>query len=469
MLIGLLSLQISGFGTFVAAGNFLTREEVGLVGALLTVVFWVDVLLDLGMGASLIYEQESGQSERVRVAFTVNSVVAVIVSIVVFVTAPAIAGFFQAESDVDLFRMVALLVLAKGLNQVPGALLRRDLRFKVAVFTDLTRSIGRFTLAITLLSMGWKAEALIVSVVVSEWAGVVLTWIFVRFRPRWKFDRLIAADMLKFGAAVFGSRLVGMLWLNGDYLVIGNRLGGKSKAYGDYYTAFRLPELVLGGVYNVFSGVSFPMYSAARELGPDKLRGAAYKSLKLLCLFGFTAGAGMALIARDFILTVWDEGSSGAIRPMELLCVAGAFVAVGYASGDIFNAIGKPRIGLYLNLAGTPILIGGFLAVVSHGIVAVALVHLCVIVPYSVVRLEVANRLIGTTWSGSLRALRPAFCAAAGVVALALPFRLLVGSGFLTGLTITALGAVGAMAGLAIGDRATFGELHGLGRKAIGR
>lgn len=469
MLIGLGVLQLSSFATFVVAGHFLTREEVGLVGALLTVVFWVDVLLDLGMGASLIYEQESGQSDRVKVAFTVNTAAAIVVSLLVLAGAPAVAGFFQAESDVNLFRLIALLVLGKGLNQVPGALLRRDMRFKVSAFVDLTRSLGRVTLAVILLSSGWKAEALIVSVVISEWVGVVLTWTFARFRPALRFDRLIAASMLKFGAAVFGTRLLGMLWSNGDYLVIGNRLGGRSKAYGDYYTAFRLPELVLGGVYNIFSGIAFPMYSAARELGPEKLRGAALKSLRLLCLFGFSAGAGMSLVARDFILTVWDDNARGAIIPMQILCASGALVAIGYASGDIFNAIGKPRLGLYLNLAGTPIIMGAFLAVVSRGIVAVALVHFCVLVPYSLVRIEVANRLIGTTWAESLRALRPGVCAMVGVLVCALPLRLLVGHGFLTGLSIAAAGLVGAIVGLAIGDRGTFSELYTLGRQGIGR
>jgi PST family polysaccharide transporter len=432
-------------------------------------VFWVDVLLDIGMGASLIYEQEAGHSRRVHVAFTVNTIAAVVVSTGVLLAAPAIAGFFHATHDVGLFRLLAVLVLAKGLNQIPDALLRREMDFRRRMLTDVVRSLGRFGIATFMLVNGAGAEAMAISVVVAESAAVMLTWLLVRYRPAFHLDRVIAVDMLHYGAAVFGSRLVGMLWLNGDYLVVGNRLGGKSKAYGDYYTAFRLPELVLGSVYNIFSSVSFPMYSAARAVDAEKLRQSALKSLRLLCLFGFPAGVGMSLIARDFILTVFNQDSVGAIRPMEVLCLAGSLVAIGYASGDLFNALGKPRIGLYLNLAGTPVLIGGFLLVVQRGIVAVAMVHLCVMVPYALVRIEVANRLVGTTWASSLRALRPAICTTAGVVAAGLPIRLLVGTGFVTGVAITAAGLVGGVIGLAIGDRGAFSEVFALARKSLGR
>ena len=115
----------------------------------------------------------------------------------------------------------------------------------------------------------------------------------------------------------------------------------------------------------------------------------------------------MSLIARDFITVVYPE-VSGAIPIMQLLCVAGGFVAVGYASGDLFTAMGKPRLGLYFSLMFVPILIGGFLLFVDRGVIAIAAVHVAVIIPYSVFRIEVANRLLGTTWRQSLAALRPA-------------------------------------------------------------
>jgi len=469
MLLGLAALQVGGFGTFVLASNYLSRPEVGLVAGVLTLVFWVDVLLDLGMGAALIYEQEEGQSRRVAVAFTVNTAAAVVVAAGVVLAAPLIAGFFRASDDVGLFRLIALLVLAKGLNQIPDSLLRRDLRFKRKVATDFVRALGRFGIALIMFEAGAGPIAMVVSILVAEWVALVATWYLVRFRPRFAMDRVAAGEMLRYGLAVFGTRLSGMLWFNGDYLVVGNRLGARSKSYADYYTAFRLPEMVLGGVYNIFSSIAFPMYSAAREVSFDKLRTAVLRALKLLCLFGFTAGAGMALVARDFITTAFGSGASGAIAPMQILCASGALVAIGYASGDLFNALGKPKIALQLNLLGAPILIGSLLLVVDQGITAVATVHLIIQVPYTLLRMYIANRMISTTWAQSFGALRSGACAAAGVIAFALPIRLMTDGSFVTGLAIVGAGMLGGVLGLLIGDRKTFGELAHLGRQAVGR
>lgn len=466
-LVGFGLMQVGSFATYTIATNVLGVEKMGVVGTALTLVFWIDVLLGVGMGASIIFEQEKGQSERVQVAFTVNLSVAIVLATAIFFGAGAVDRFMGA-GDPAIFRVVALLILVKGLGQVPDAMLKRDLDFKRRARADFTRSLGRFAVTIALLNAGIGPIAMVIGVVAAEIAAVAVTWALVRFRPVLRFDRAVAGQMLRFGSAMFGAQLVGMLWLQGDYLVITRTYGGKSREFGLYYTAFRLPELVFGSVYNLFSNVAFPAYAAAREAGPESLRNASLKSLRLLCMFGFAAGVGMSLISRDFITVLYPE-FTGAIDVMQLLCVAAGFVAVGYASGDLYNALGKPRLGLYFSLIFVPILIGGFVIFVDRGIVAIAAVHVAVIVPYSLFRIEVANRLLGTTWRQSLAALRPAASLVAGIVAFALPVRLTLDAGFGSLLAVFAAGVIGAVVGLGLGDRATFTEVAAGGQKVVAR
>ena len=72
-LVGFVFVQLGSFATYTVASNILGAERTGLVGALLTVVFWIDVFLDTGLGASVVYEQEAGQSDRIKVAFTMTT------------------------------------------------------------------------------------------------------------------------------------------------------------------------------------------------------------------------------------------------------------------------------------------------------------------------------------------------------------------------------------------------------------
>jgi PST family polysaccharide transporter len=468
-LLGFVFVQAGAFATYTIASRILGPSSIGLVGTLLTVVFWIDVFLDTGLGASIIYEQESGQTHRVKVAFTLTCGMTLVAAALVFFGAPLIAGFYRASDDVGLFRLLALLVLAKGLNQVPGAMLRRDMSFQKGMFIQLTRSLSRFGIAVWLLESGHGVVGMLIGIITAEALGTIVTWLFVRFRPAIRFDRAAAGEMFRYGLPVFGATLLGMLWLNGDYLVVGRKFGGDSIEYGNYYTAFRLPELVLGSFYNIFANIAFPMFAAARDAGIDTLRSASLRSLRLLCLVGFSAGVGMALVAQDFILVFYGDAFSGAITPMEVLCIAGGFVGVGFASGDIYNAIGRQKLGLLFNMIGTPILITGFLLASDHGIVAIAVVHVVVMIPYSFIRIGVANRLIGTTWPQSFDALSSAAAAVVGITLFALPVRLLLDQGVPRMVAIVIAGGIGAAVGVAVLARSTYTELRELVMKALGR
>ena len=94
-LAGFVCLQIASFATYVVAGHYLDSSELGVVGKFLTVLFWMDVLLDMGMGAAIIRDQEKGQTERVGIAFSVNTIVAVVVSIGLFFAAPTHRGVLR--------------------------------------------------------------------------------------------------------------------------------------------------------------------------------------------------------------------------------------------------------------------------------------------------------------------------------------------------------------------------------------
>lgn len=456
-LVGFALMQVGSFATYSIATRVLGDEGIGVSATALTLVFWIDVLLSVGLGASLIYEQETGQTKRVAVAFTVNLMVAAVLAALCFFGADTIDRLLGAEHP-EMFRVLAALIVVKGLGQVPDAMLKRELDFKRRVRADFTRSIGRFVVTVSLLNAGVGPVSMVIGVLVAEIAAVSVTWFLVRFKPVLSFDRVVAGQMLRFGAAMFGAQLLGMLWLQGDYFFIAHTWGAKSSEYGSYFTAFRLPELILGSAYNLFSNVAFPAYSAARKRGSDALREASLKSLRYLCFFGFTAGIGMSLIARDFISVLFPD-ITGAIPIMELLCVAAGFVGVGYASGDIYAAIGKPRLGIYFAAVFVPVLFAGFVIAVRHSIIWVAAVHVVVIIPYSAFRIEVANRLIGTTWRQSLAALRPSAAAVAGLVALALPVRLLLAQGFGSLIAIVVAGVVGAGLGLLVGDRAMVREI----------
>jgi lipopolysaccharide exporter len=455
------------FLSTLVLARILVPAEFGVVAAAMTVVLYFEIALDLGVGAALIYEQEEGITRRVQTAFTMNLLVAGLLTGVGVLVAPAAASFFRVPGEDAIFRVLSFYLLIRGAGQVQDAILKRDLSFGRRAAVDLARALVRAAVSVALATAGYGAWAMIWGLLAGELAGTTLCWAMVRFRPTFRLDRSAIRTLLGFGGAVLALRVVDAVSLNADYLVVGNRLGPTQLGY--YTVAYRLPELVLLNVFWIFSTVAFPIYAKARTAGSTAFSTTMLRALRLITLFSLPAGTGLALLARDAVLVLFGGTWAPSIAPMELLSLSMAFASLGYASGDIFPALGRPGTLLALNAPVTAVFVVGLVLVAPRGTTAVAALHLGFAACYGIARLGIANRLVGSSLRQNLAALRPGLLATLGVLALAGPLRLTMEPGPWALLAVMAAGVAGAAAGLLLGARSTFAELASLGRQALAR
>ena len=440
--------------------RLLAPSDFGVVAAGLTFIAYLEVTLDLGMSSAIIYQQERGHTRTVHVAFSINAVACLLLAAVNLLLAPAIAGFFRVPDFADVFRALSVYILLRGLGALQDALLERDLRFRQKAAAELTRALVRGGLGVGLALAGLGVWALIWAFLVAEVAGTGLTWVQTRYRPRLMFDRVLARPLFRFGGPVVALNLLSELGTNSDYLVVGHVLG--STALGLYTIAYRLPELLLSNVYWIFSSVAFPVFSQAHSNSWKLFRTSMLRALRLITLFGFPVSVGLALVSRDAVTVLFSEKWAGAGTPMALLSLAIGLGAVGYGSGDIYKAAGRPGTLLAFNTVGAVVVLPCFVLAASRGLVVVAAVHLVYNLVYGVLRLVLANRLVGTTVRDILVALRPAVGLAAGIALVALPVRLLIPPGPVALSAIIGAGLVGTAVGLVLAGRSTLVDLRQL-------
>jgi lipopolysaccharide exporter len=450
------------FASTLILTRLLDPSDFGVVAAILAFMAYLEVLLDLGMSASIVYHQDEGTPEAVSVAFTLNAAACILLAGLNFVFAPSVAQFFRQPQDVYLFQLMSVYILIRSFGGIQDALLLRDLRFRERGAANLLRGIVRGVVSVALAYGGFHESALVWGFLAAEVVGTGTTWVQTRFRPRLRFTRPTAARLLRYGTPVAALGLLSELGENSDYFVVGHMLG--SAALGLYTIAFRLPELLLSNVYWIFSSVAFPVLSRARAEGPGALRGAMLTSLRLLTMFAFPVGVGLALVSRDMILTLFSHTWAGSAGPMVLISLTIGVDCIGYASGDAFKAVGRPGTLLWIDTTYTVVMLLGFVVAAPHGITAVAAVHLSASVAYAVVRLATANHLVGTTMSDAFRAMRPAIYVAVAITAIALPLRLTLPPGSTALLLIVGGGIVGAGIGLLACGSAT---RHDLRRMAL--
>lgn len=458
--------RIVVFVLTLVLARLLVPEDFGVVTAGMTIITFLEVGLDLGVGSTVVQDQDAGITDRVRSAFALNLVTAGLVTVGCIAAAPAIARFFGV-TDVGLFRLLFLYPLLRGAGQVHDAVLKRDLQFRKRMAVDVLRAVTRVAVSLPLAVAGFGAWSIVLGLLAAEVVGTATCWVLVRMRPRFRFDRATVTSLLRFGVVLVVARAVGTVQANADYLVVGNRLGLEPLGY--YTVAYRLPELLLANLYWVFTAVAFPVYSRAYREGIDTLRRTALRALMLLCLFGFPVGAGLAIVARDAVLVLFSARWAPAAVPMALISLGLAAMAVAPACGDIAPAVGRPGLLLPIQIPAVIVAIVAFVAVADAGLTAIAAVHLAYGVAFAAVHVVVAMRVLGARAGEFLAALRPGLVATLGVAAAALPVRLVAEPGLLALLLTVAAGCAGAAAALAVASRPTFADLRVVAGQALGR
>jgi PST family polysaccharide transporter len=168
------------FISTVVLARILTPNDFGIVAAATALILFFDVALDLGVGAALIYEQEHGVTARVQTAFTLNTIIATALTGIGVLITPAVAGFTGLQRHEDVFRVLFLYLLVRGLGQVQNAVLQRDLRFDSRAVVEIGRSIARASISIALALAGLGVWALVWGLLAGEIVGTVLAWWYVR-------------------------------------------------------------------------------------------------------------------------------------------------------------------------------------------------------------------------------------------------------------------------------------------------
>lgn len=404
------------FFTFVAVAvlaRILVPAEFGVVAATLVYLAVLELASDLGMKATVVYEQERGLSERLHTAFTVNLVIGILLTGVGVLLAPAVAGFFRIEGYDGVFRLAALTLLFTALGNIHDSILLRDLDFRRRTVPLLARAIVRGGVSIALALAGLGANALVLGMLAGAAVFTVMQWRLTRFRPRLTIDRAILRSMAGYGSAQALLGVVALVATRVDAAVVGRVLGERS--LGLYSIAFRVPELVLESIAWQVSLVAFPALSSKRATDRAGLNAAALKIVRFQALYSFPMAAGVAVLAVPLTVTLFSDTWRAAGPVLVPVALMLGLYTVAIPMGEVFRAIGRQRWLIALALLQLPTLIAGVILAAQEGIVAVAWARAGAVALHAVLTFALVMRVQRMSVPSVLAALAPGAIAALGV------------------------------------------------------
>jgi O-antigen/teichoic acid export membrane protein len=340
-------------------------------------------------------------------------------------------------------RLICPLCLISGINAVPSALLSRRMSFRRLSEIEVLGTLLRVVAAIGLALAGLGGEALIFGTLIGVSAATALACASAP-PPSPRLHRAAARDLLRVGLPVSLSSVGWIGFSNVDYAIIGARLGTVQTAM--YFRAYTLAVEYQAKIGVVMNQVGFPVL--ARTGSEADLAQLRRQMVRALTIVLFPLLALLAILAPVLVPFVFGPNWAPATVPVQILALGGAATLVINAVGTVLMAKGRTRALLGFGMAHFILYGLAVLAVVGHGIVAVAIAAAVVhtgflFVAYALMLRGSAERPLRRLCSD----LAPASVCCAGLALPAVPLRLALASAHAPAIVqITAVGCAGIAA-----------------------
>lgn len=448
-LFALVASKLVSFVALLVLARLLVPDEFGVVAAITTYLAFLEIASDLGVKAVVIYEQERDHSARVQTAFSLNLIVVAAATLIGAGLSWPAAAFFDLQDRHWLFLLGVLSLTFTGVSNIHDGLLLRELSLGRRVRPQLARGVVQAIVSIALALAGLGATAMVVGVVCGSLAWTVLQWTTTSFRPNFTLDRKIARSMVAYAAGAWLFFVTSWLSIQADVLVVGNQLD--TDDLGVYTMAYRLPELLVFNVAWTLSIVAFPALARERAQDGTDVVDSTVGLIGWLALYAFPIAAGLSALGQPIVDVLFSSRWSASGPVLSGVAVAVAMLTVMAPISDAAKAVGKQWSMVVIYALHVPLVVAAVVLASERGPTAVGWASVGATVVFVVGLVSWAHVTLGITASRVIGALSAPVAAALGVVALALPLRLLLSDA----LPATALlllgtmgGATGAVAGL---------------------
>ncbi|MEA2443252.1 MAG: hypothetical protein QOJ12_544 [Thermoleophilales bacterium] len=441
----------------LAIAAFLTREEFGLWGIILTILLTLSWLKELGIMDKYVQQSEADQDLAFQRAFTLElySSIAFVALIAAVLPLYALA---YGRSEIIVPALVLSLSVPLLAFQAGTWIFYRRLQYGRQRLLTAIDPVVALVVTIALGAAGMGYWSLVLGILAGRLAGGLAAVLASPIRYRLRFDRGTLREYASFSWPLVGAGLSALVVVQGSLLAANHSVG---------LAGIGVIGLVAGVVAfaqrvdDIVSQTLYPAVCAVVDR-TELLYEIFVKSNRLAIMWAMPFGAGLALFAHDFVGPVfgheWDS-AAGLLAAIGLTC---GFAQIAFNWQVFMRALNTTRplfVGAVADLAvfalvSVPAILALGLTGYAIGIAAMTFVQI-------VVRWYFMRRLFGGF--DIVRHVARAIAPTVPAVAVVLAMRLVEGDSHTPGLAIgeAAVYLVTAVAATLVLERELLSEAFG--------
>jgi O-antigen/teichoic acid export membrane protein len=321
----------------IILARLLTPDDFGLLAIAMVGFVPFLIITDFGMIPALVQRTEA-TDHHYNTAWTVGVLRAVIICLVVFLTAPKIAALFAEPRAVDIIRALSVLPLLEAAASIKIAELIRKLHFRSLGIAKLSQALANTIISIALArSLGvW---ALVVGTLAGPSAYIAMSYILAPHRPRLSFDRCAARSLISYGRWILITGLISISGAVALRVAISRQLGAAE--LGLYSLAASLAFLPHEMASEVVGSVAFPVYARLQSNIREATK--AFRAVFTATLLALTPLFSLMLVlAPSLVSNLLGPQWEGTASLIQLLAVVGFLRLIGDVTVPVLKGLGQP-------------------------------------------------------------------------------------------------------------------------------
>ena len=333
--------------------RLVTPSEYGLLAMVTLAIGFLQVIKDMGLGASIVYKKEASAEEKSTI-FWINALVGLILFLILFMLAPSIALFFDENKLSGLIRVMAIGFLVSSLSVVPEALILKAMDFKGLFFRNLIAVLVSGVTGIVLAFSGWGVWSLVAQSILLSLINLFFNFRLSGWVPRRIFNLSSVRSHFRYSMPLFADSSINYWVRNIDNLLVGKILGTVS--LGIYSKAYSLMLLPVRQISMTFSKVLFPSFAMIQD-ETDLIWNQFGRVSAAIASVTFGLMACLGFNAELVILVVYGRQWTEVVPIFRILCFLGAIQSLASLAGSIYAARGKTALMFKVGLVSKSVMI----------------------------------------------------------------------------------------------------------------
>ncbi|WP_111709638.1 lipopolysaccharide biosynthesis protein [Lutibacter citreus] len=335
-----------GFFISILLARLLLPEEFGLIAMIGIFMGLGSILMNAGLGSSLIRTDNPTQEDYSTVFFF-NLIGSIVMYVILFATAPFIADFYDQEILTSITRWYGVIFIINAFSMVQSTRLTKLMDFKTQMKISIPSTVIGGLSGVIFAYLGYGVWSLVYMAIIQSAVSTLQLWFYTKWKPSWSFNKEKFNYHFNYGYKLTLSGILDVIFLNVYTIIIGKFFAPAQ--VGFYNRADSLKQFPVTNISTILNKVTFPLFA---EIKNDDVRlKSVYKKIMQLVIFLVAPLLLiMVVLAEPLFRFLFTEKWLPAVPYFQILCWNGILFPIHAYNLNVLKVKGRSDLFLKLEI-----------------------------------------------------------------------------------------------------------------------